>query len=404
MAFWYDKAMARCLARWRASKVVFGAKALTLFSLVGQLWLLGVFPSYLSTSPSPADATLSFQNTTTNLKKDYSGFESLPNECALYANGSFDTFQNFFPDDISRCPWIDYAGKILRKRNEKLTLVERQQKEDLLNRKSRNVLVVGDSQDRNMVEYVCVTAIDSNLTVIPARWVESNGTEMTAPIGSSTRDERHNFRVCRAGRLTVANFFHFGFIGGSKWAYGHVSNGEPIDVLDRIENMLPRFMKDAFGTQQVQLDSLVINSALWDLLAISYQTNWKDEIRSLPDTCNTWHRRAREVGDKLQALAPNAPIIWRNAPHVGSNQEKHTSEGQQVVPFTSSNVKLINNIGTAFAHTQHWPVLDLRGPLLPLAGSALKQDGFHINQKGWKLYLNRILNAIMTYPKHQNVL
>jgi hypothetical protein len=67
--------------------------------------------------------------------------------------------------------------------------------------------------------------------------------------------------------------------------------------------------------------------------------------------------------------------------------------------FTFDRVKVMNDVGVSFAESRQWPILDWRGPLLPLGSSALQSDGFHVDQKGWKLLMNRILNAVMEHQK-----
>jgi hypothetical protein len=234
--------------------------------------------------------------------------------------------------------------------------------------------------------------------VVPPRWTQADGTVYVAPQGG-LRDNRLVFRVCRIQQLTIASFFHFGFISGSRWADNHVTEDEPREIQDRIDNILPKYLEDVFG-KDFSLDAVVLNSGLWDLVAISFYDDWEEKMRTLNQTNNHWHMQANAVANSLEAQVPNAALVWRNLPDVAEERSKKQVYGpQRMSAFTFDRVKVMNDVGVSFAESRQWPILDWRGPLLPLGSSALQSDGFHVDQKGWKLLMNRILNAVMEHQK-----
>jgi hypothetical protein len=320
------------------------------------------------------------------------------NSCPLNAPGRFDPNGTFFLDDPS-CHWVDYTGHVLTKTtDDTLTEEEARQKERLVGHSQqdddgmnsppqpirRSILLIGDSQDRMTVEYFCGGTIPgAHLTVFPPRWSLPNGTIHSAPKPTLGNRNLH-FRACRLGQLMIASFFHFGFTPGGKIIDGHSSEGEPWDVLERIENILPKYIDNVFG-KDFEIDMVVINTGLWDVRAGLFLSN---DPETLHQNISQWNVRANRVATSLEALIPTASILWRNLPFV-----RRTITKRRFTTF-QDDVKLMNEIGVSFAESRHWPVLDLRGTLWPLGASVL-QDDAHMNPIGRKLYLNRILNALV---------
>ena len=181
----------------------------------------------------------------------------------------------------------------------------------------------------------------------------------------------------------IASFFHFGFTPVENLMDGHSSEGEPLDVIERIDNILPKYIEDVFG-KDVGIDIVVINSGLWDLFSGIFRSN---DPETILQKVSQWHTRANRVANSLNALMPTSSIIWRNLPDVRNTVPKRGFTAYQ------EEVKLINEMGVSFAESRNWPVLDLRGSLSPLGVSVL-QDEIHLNHIGQKFYLNRILNAL----------
>ena len=188
----------------------------------------------------------------------------------------------------------------------------------------------------------------------------------------------------------IASFFHFGFTPVEKLMDGHSSEGEPLDVIERIDNILPKYMEDVFG-KDVGIDIVVINSGLWDLFSGIFRSY---DPETLIQNVSQWHTRANRVANCLEALMPTSSIIWRNLPDVRNRVTNQSFTTYQ------EEVKLINDMGVAFAESRNWTVLDLRGSLSPLGASVL-QDKVHMNQIGQKFYLNRILNALVDHEPRE---
>ena len=320
------------------------------------------------TSPSGRDAILPLNSTSPRSKS-----------CPLNSPGHFNPDGNFVLDDPS-CPWVDYVGNILTKADDALTPDELQQKERLVHSQNmRNILVIGDSQERNMLQSACAVLPGATFKFIPPRWTLPDGTIHTAP------RKTMQFRVCRIGEMRIANFFIFGFSRSVYRWPNHSAEGEPVDVLDRVNDILPKYIEDAFG-KDYAIDLVVINTGLWDLLASYKAKDPSAKLETLKQTNSLWHTRANSVADSLEALLPTTPIWWRNMPPV-----------VRFFRFQIQEVDFMNDVGVAFAASRNWPVLDLREPLQPLGASAVKKDGFHMNEKGWKLYLNRMLNALVEH-------
>jgi hypothetical protein len=307
-----------------------------------------------------------------------------PTFCALNVTGDFDPSGNFIPDDTS-CPWILYAGKVLSTADNSSTPEELKQKESLIGRQKRNVVMIGESQECYMLDHFCATTLGSSMRIFPPRWTLPNGDiQVAPPFVPNKRGEsyRLNFRACSYGNLTVASFFHFGFINGSKGiANSHTSAGEPREILDRIDNVLPKYLDDVFG-KGYSLDAIVINSGLWDLHGMS--GNREEQLKAWSQTNSSWNFQAKMVAEILEHQVPSTPIVWRNMPSV------HGSDRFQV-----QHVELMNEVGISFAKSRNWRILDWRGPLLRLGASAVLPDGFHVGVVGRNLFMNRILNAVM---------
>ena len=307
--------------------------------------------------------------------------------CPLNAPGTFDPEGNFFLDDLS-CPWVDYAGNNVLAKTTDLALTDEQlvgYSSNVLHNQQRlrSILLIGDSQDRNTVEFFCGGTISgANLTVVLPRWSTPDGKIHSAPRPQQGNRNLH-FRTCRVGQLMIASFFHFGFTPVEKIMDGHSSEGEPLDVFERIDNILPKYIEDVFG-KDVGIDIVVINSGLWDLFSGIFRSN---DPGTLIQNVSQWHTRANRVANSLEALIPTSSIIWRNLPDVRNRVTNQSFTTYQ------EEVKLINEMGVSFAESRNWPVLDLRGSLSPLGVSVL-QDEIHLNHIGQKFYLNRILNAL----------
>jgi hypothetical protein len=323
--------------------------------------------------------------------------------CALGGAGYFDEGPgNFWRVDDPSCPWVDYAGKVLGDQNHpnynfSLSAEEVRMKELLLNARDRNILLIGDSQDRTTLDHFCNATHGSIKTMVPPRWTLPNGT-LHANITITHDNERLiQTRVCRVGKLTVANFFHFGFIPGSTiWSTFHIVEGEPITIQERIDNVLPKFLEDVFG-EDYSVDFVVLHSGLWDLISMSYNDNCDEELSCLKQSNGTWYTAANAVARSLQRNIPDAKILWRNLPSADDSVTRDIVVGDSHIPrpFTFDLIKLVNDLGVSFAKSRSWPVLDLRLPLLQLGPHAFVQDGLHFNQRGWDLYMNRLLNAVM---------
>ena len=376
-------------------------------------WTTSLSPSIITRSSSSSradglsDGKFWEDSTTTRIEpplpetplSSSSSSHSTNTTCHLNAPGRFDPNGNFFLDDPS-CPWVDYTGNVLTKTTDDaaFTKDELRQKERLVGHSQQNdrmdsepqpirrsILLIGDSQDRMTVEYFCGGTIPGvNLTVFPPRWKLPNGTIHSAPKPTAQGNRNLHFRACRLGQLMIASFFHFGFTPGGKIIDGHSSEGEPWDVLERIDNILPKYIEDVFG-KDFEIDLVVVNSGLWDVRAGLFLS---EDAETLHGNISQWNVRANSVADSLEALIPTASIIWRNLPFV-----RRTITKRRFTTF-QQDVKVMNEIGVVFAESRDWPVLDLRGTLWPL-GASILQDDAHMNPIGRKLYLNRVLNALV---------
>jgi hypothetical protein len=358
-----------------------------LLALTQMVWKLSYFSELLTLWDKSDGSTIA--SVSTNNQAPF---------CALNVTGNFGQDGNFIPDDTS-CPWVIYAGKVLCMGDNASTPEELRQNEISLGRQKRNIVLVGESQERNVVEHLCATTPGSIMRVFPPRWTLPSGEIQEAPpsVPNSWRESyRLSFRACSYENLTVASFFHFGFITANKWwAKSHTSEGEPKETLDRIENVLPKYLDDVFG-KGYSLDAIVINSGLWDLHGISFSDHHEEQLKSLNQTNNSWHFQGNKVAESLERQFPTTPIVWRNMPTVHEEvSRRERKPRQKISPFELRHVELMNEVGISFAKSRNWPILDWRGPLLPLGASALKPDGFHVGVVGWNLFLNRILNAVM---------
>lgn len=296
------------------------------------------------------------------------------------------------------CPWVDYAARILRTKEKFLTTEEKHEKQRLISDKPRNVLLVGDSQERNIVEHLCKSSRDAELRVVRPRWTDIGSPTI---IRSTTSDKSDNLLVCTIGNLTVANFFHFGLIGHHRLADNHVSfkDDEPTKT-DRIQRMLPYFVRDAFASSldKIQLNAIVLNSGLWDLLAIATHESWREELSTLLSNRN-WGEQVYNLTETIRNILPTSEIIWRNMPDVVEERTKHRDiiqVGALTNPFTSKHVEWMNHVGTVTAKDLGLPILDWRGSLVQGELELLTDwDGFHIRKAGLDVYINRILNFIM---------
>lgn len=297
--------------------------------------------------------------------------------CALDAPGRFNKLGHFqltrgdsfsspqFPTQ-RQCEWIDYTHKILPKKEALLSLTQLEQKQKLV-RKKRHVLLFGDSQERNIVKHLCDESQGSVFETIDARWMCTNSSNVSNTTAICNSSKHKNLSRCRIGNLIVANFFHFGLMGHHKLADQHTDRkeSEPVSIIERIKGMLPFFIEDAFGsiswhdvTDDVR--TVVINSGLWDLLAISTHETWREEVKTLAAN-KIWAQRAEDVSTAIHSAvlnsSKNTNIFWRNLPGVIESRTKtreYIHVGAYTNPFTEKMVEDMNDVGESVARGLGW--------------------------------------------------
>ena len=260
-----------------------------------------------------------------------------------------------------------------------------------------NVLLIGDSQERNTVDHFCRQTGGKNSLIQP-RWTLPNKTTIRSS-GVSMQ------RVCKVGNVQIANFFHFGFVypvSHLVTEHASLSEGEPIRSPARFQQVLPNLLEDAFGGPNNQEEEpliVVMNSGLWDMLALAKFENWQFNTPQFISN-GTWAERLVSAAAVVQNVTNASLLVWRNVPDVvESRTEKfeYILKGALTNPFTHNTSRLLNDAGVRVAKGLGWPILDLRGSIAGREEELIDFGGWHIHKGGIDVYLNRILNTVVSF-------
>ena len=305
------------------------------------------------------------------------------------AKGHFETdwngtvHWNWTSEDSKACPIVDRLSPLIKQSEQIVKL-------------PITFLMVGDSLDRNTVEFICQRGQPEGFRTIPIHTTNKKK-RSSAP---SKRVINRSSNICSNGNVTFAAFKIFGM-------HHECPNGQFLQreehrhfptTAERIEKVLPldilsRIPNVSKGSNNNMTYVVSVGSALWDLsqgcnnhagVDQAYQEQYRDGMLAIHSV--------------LSRLLPGAPLYWKTSPRITKTYSERNSK--LGLGRTMDNLQTLNGIHRQTVAAEHlgtvvdWWAQFQKVPESVLSSLAIRPDGRHYKREPSLAFFNMWLNAV----------
>ena len=246
------------------------------------------------------------------------------------------------------------------------------------------MVLIGDSLDRRIVEYVCDQGFDDVFHLLPMR--DSNSNTAPGRLDGSRRCTNHAGTTI--GHLRIFGLHH---TCSNQGLAARLDNRHFNTTSEQVQHLLPTDIGIDKDTNSPVLVFLIASS-LWDL---------SEGCNNEPTVSSTYREEyvagIRALHETLTAAYPHAMIYWRTSPPMSQSYSENrrrehkgrTRDNQKILNALLQQTVVEENLGTV---VDWWA--QLSGVPDRMIEEELRGDGRHYSQQPALAFFNMWLNAV----------